>query len=495
MNFKSMMKRFAATAIFLCICLCAYSQANGVSGVVFLDRNGNGLQDAGERGLKNIPVSNGDTIILTTRGGHFSLPDSGEAFPIVPSGYVATGGKIGNVSLKGAMTDGTLYFSLEKQNQKGDFRVAAVGDVQVNDPMELAYATRTIFSELSDRRDIDLAVYLGDLVNDNMTLLPAIERQLELMPHTSWTLPGNHDLDFTKGIPRTPDSYSQVFGPTDYAFNYGKTIFIVLDDATDERNREIEGRLSERQRRFVANCLAITPDDYTVVMCVHIPVDGKYRDETVTLFTGRERVLILAGHTHTTYRHLLAPNVCELVAGAAGGSWWTGERGPDAVPLAIQPCGTPRNYFIVDFSDEGYSLTFKGVGLDPSIGMDVWVKGEEVIDNDVDVLAELPDGTIVANIYGGSGDVTKVEMRVDGGEWQPMEHMRIQAPVVSRIRHWNSTAGFPTAYSRRTPIRRTASPHVWSAILPEGLSGIHSVEIHASDEYGFETSYTREFIK
>jgi hypothetical protein len=465
---------------------------------VFADRNGNGVCDRGEKGLRNISISNGDTIIFTTRGGYFTIDAGGESvlFPIMPSGYASTGNKIVNIALRGVQSEEGLCFPLVKQRQKETFRVAAVGDVQANDTTELSYAARTIFSELSDRRDIDFAIYLGDLVNDEVALLPAAVQQLERMPHTSWTTLGNHDLDKKRGAPRLPDSYKQIFGPSDYAFNYGKTLFIVLDNVSDYESGEFEG-LGARQKRFVRNCLAITPADYNVVVCVHIPIaESKRHSEVTALFEGRSRVLILSGHTHMTSRHILAPNVCELVAGASCGSWWTGERGPDAVPLAIQRCGAPRNYYTLDFSDKGYSFAFKGVGLDPAVGMDVWIKGEEPLDNEIEALSELPDGSVVANIYGGA-EVTKVVMRVDGGPWQAMEYSPMQAPAVSRIIYWNRTAGFPTKYSRRTPLPRgSTSPHVWRLQLPETLSaGSHTVEIHAHDDYGFETSLTREFIK
>ena len=50
-------------------------------------------------------------------------------------------------------------------------RVALVGDPQVDDSTEMGYARRSVYRELYGRRDLDMCIFLGDLVNDNMTLL------------------------------------------------------------------------------------------------------------------------------------------------------------------------------------------------------------------------------------------------------------------------------------------------------------------------------------
>ena len=66
------------------------------SGTLFLDRNGNGVRDRGERALKGISVSDGDTVVLTDRKGRYTLPTTahGSVFPILPSGYEFPGGGI-----------------------------------------------------------------------------------------------------------------------------------------------------------------------------------------------------------------------------------------------------------------------------------------------------------------------------------------------------------------------------------------------------------------
>ena len=61
-----------------------------VRGVVFDDRNGNGVRDADESGLARVGVSNGVDVILADDAGHYELPLSGAGeatlFVIKPRG-------------------------------------------------------------------------------------------------------------------------------------------------------------------------------------------------------------------------------------------------------------------------------------------------------------------------------------------------------------------------------------------------------------------------
>jgi len=43
----------------------SWTQPSDVSGVVFLDANGNGIRDRGEPGLANVILSNQDAVVAT----------------------------------------------------------------------------------------------------------------------------------------------------------------------------------------------------------------------------------------------------------------------------------------------------------------------------------------------------------------------------------------------------------------------------------------------
>src|SRR6185369_6937003 len=63
------------------------------SGVAFIDANGNGVRDSGERGLANVVVSNQDAVVATDASGVYRLPRgaNGVLFVSVPDGYRTVG--------------------------------------------------------------------------------------------------------------------------------------------------------------------------------------------------------------------------------------------------------------------------------------------------------------------------------------------------------------------------------------------------------------------
>lgn len=479
-------------------CVAVDAWAVPVRGVVFRDRNGNGIRDRGEKALAHIPVSDGDTVVLTDGKGRFSL-DIGpgtSVFPILPAGYAFAERGIANASFRyfgpgEEIGREELSFALVETPRRERFRIAAVGDVQVKNRDEASYADRTVLTELAGRGDIDFSVFLGDQVNDDCDLMRSFVGDLAALPHPVWTVVGNHDRDMDSV--RLDRVYCSLLGAGTYAFDYGKVHFIVLNNVFTEGRKGYSGRVTERQLRFVRNRLRLVPEKDLVVLCQHIPLAyTRNRDEVEQALGGR-RVLVLSGHTHTVGRHCLSEKIHELVAGASCGTWWVGERDQNAIPLAMQQCGSPRNYFVVDFDGADYAFRYKGIGLDADRQMEVWIGGEERIDGEIPKLAAIPAGTVVANVFGGC-DSTRVMMRVDDGEWIEMERTPMTAPNVSRVAYWNRHGGYPTKFSLRMPLRQSESPHIWVAELPvQAMTGTHRLTFTARDPYGFDVSGVRVF--
>ena len=79
------------------------------------------------------------------------------------------------------------------------FTVAFVGDPQVDNATQLDYARRSVYRELRERKDLDLVILLGDLVNDKTELLAPTVATLDSLPCPWLAVPGNHDRDrYTK---------------------------------------------------------------------------------------------------------------------------------------------------------------------------------------------------------------------------------------------------------------------------------------------------------
>lgn len=477
--------------------LNSYSQVT-VSGVVFEDKNGNGVRDKGEKGIRNVCVSNGDTVVVTSRDGGFSINAGvGQGiFPVLPSGYGFAGGAVYNTNFRyveNASDASGTDFALVSRPAKTSFRVAAVGDVQVIDHNELSFANRTVFAELAGRSDIDFGIVLGDMVNDKPELFGDIRDAVEKMPFGSWTVAGNHDR--AEKQQRDFDAYNRMFKTGDYAFCYGDVYFLVFNNIQPDNTviSGYRGYLTERQKRFLQNMLRVIPRDKLIVISQHIPL-CYYRDrEEIVDMLGERKVLVLSAHAHRVMKFVYAGNICEQVVGSPCGMFWRGERGYDAIPGALQDCGSPRNYFTVDFSGTDYTLSYKGIGMDASVQSHVWIKGEEEVDDGAEGFTDITQGTVIANIFGG-GKETLVEMSVNGGEWQAMEYADIQAPSSVRMRYWNKTADYPTKYSRLQPMRTTSSPHIWRAQLPGDIkSGVHSISVRAKDDHGLDIRQERVF--
>lgn len=432
--------------------------AENVSGIVFFDKNENGFFDKGDKLLKDVMVSDGRLIVITDLKGRYHLDTqySSDLFVILPDGYLSS--KAGIQNCRSGARDFALY-PFEKSES---FRMAAVGDIQVDNDEELNFASRTVLSELSGRSDLDFFIHLGDLVNDGMSLMPKAAEAVNSIGTPSWCVVGNHDLD--KGSFREPVTFKKEVGSDVSAFFRGKYCFVLINDV-----QLSDGALPYSQMCFLRALFRNLPDNKTIVLCQHIPMSNLQNKEEILSLAGNRKMLILSAHAHCVFRKIWSENVEELSVGASCGSWWTGERDSQGIPLALMQYGSPRCYFVVDFSKDGYSFSFKGVGHSSCEMASVWIKGDNSSDEDVPVLKDLPEGEIVVNVYGG-GDSTKVEVSLDGKSWTRLERFKMIDPSVARIAYMNKEGGLPTRYSRRQPLRKTPSPHIWRT-SPVSLGG------------------------
>jgi len=102
-----------------------------------------------------------------------------------------------------------------------------------------------------------------------------------------------------------------------------------------------------------------------------------------------------------------------------------------------------------------------------------------------------PAWGVFANVYMGMDD-TRVEFRVDGGEWMPMKKVLMPDPalVAENVRDDASEVlrGFD-----RSP-EAELSPHLWRGALPTKLAaGDHVVEVRAFDRWRGETRATTTY--
>lgn len=331
-------------------------------------------------------------------------------------------------------------------------RVAFVGDPQVDTPAELSYARTSIYSELRARRDIDLVVVLGDLVNNRMELMEPSRASLDSLPCPWICAPGNHDKDlYPKEMqrPRDLQTFRNVLGYTDTTFVMGGIRFISMDNVRTSRTNGYDGALREPQREWLKNVIAASKGQ-KVVFCTHIPVSWCEDADTLAsiLAPCSDRLLLVSGHTHAVNRQRVK-GVEELTVGAACGTWWRGLKDGRGVPYALMNCGAPRGYFVADLNTcrkQWYTLSYKAENRNASEQCTVVRR----------------DSTLLVNVFGGSaeGEVTVCI----GSRRLKASKSKVTPAEVQEVIDFNRSKD--RAYRREhkedfIPMRTMASPHLW----------------------------------
>lgn len=288
-------------------------------------------------------------------------------------------------------------------------------------------------------------------------------------------------------------------GASTFAFNYNNVHFVILNNVQPKGKAGYEGGITENQLKFIQNDLKLVPKRRQVVLATHIPIDYTAKKDTLLdIIQLHENILFISAHLHAAGRTFIKDKrgrvIPELIAGATCGGWWTGERDEYGNPSGLMQCGCPRNYYEISFCKSGYNLKFKGIGLDKGKQMDIWIKGQDTIYNQLNVFTELPDRTVLANIFGGC-DSTLVTIQIDNMETFLMEKTLIAAPSVKMVSALNKADIYPTSFSKRGALRSTPSPHIWKFRLPDNLkAGIHTIKVHAKDSFGYDETNAVSFL-
>lgn len=356
-------------------------------------------------------------------------------------------------------------------------RVAFVGDPQVDNEKELGYARRSIYKELRERKDLDLAIFLGDLVNDDVAFLAPSRATLDSLPCPWACVPGNHDRDVyrVKGKARDMATYTRVIHAPDTCFEHAGVSFIMMDDVRLVGAGGYEGGFREDQKAWLRKQLESIPADRLAVLCAHIPFNEfKAKDSLEMILSTHPKMLLMCGHTHTMARtKLVFPSglaLEEVLAGAACGSWWRGRPDRHGIPVATQNCGAPRSYYVVDFKDGDYRLDYKVIG-EPSA---------------VKASATLMDSTrLVLNVYGGA-TFGEVQVKLPGRRgWISIPRHKEVAPEVLETYNFNKTLEKRSRNPLFIPMLRQKSPHIWSldfADDPSALAALRSAASTAAPE-------------
>ncbi len=483
-------------------------------GIVFNDINRNGLRDSGEGGLPGISVSNGSLIVQTGPNGDYQLPvdDDTTIFVTKPRGWMtpvdannlsrfyyvhkpkgSPPQKYKGVAPTGPLPD-SIDFPLYRQDEPDRFNVVFLGDTQPWSKDMVAYLGHDIVEELVGV-EAAFGVTLGDVVSNTLSLFEDVVAAQGLAGVPWRYVKGNHDTNFD-GQPdhnRTYETWTRVFGPPYYSYDYGPVHFIILNNQYYGQKGPLVAKLDFTQRSWLRRDLALVPKDQLIVLMMHIPIHWMAdRADILGLLSDRPNTFSLSGHTHTLY-HVFCGETYgwkgpqphhHLVNGAACGAWWAGAPDEVGLPHATGADGTPNGYSIITFDGTKYSVRYKAARKPADYQMNVYAPNEVPS-------ADAGKTKVLANIFLGS-DRSKVEMRLGEGPWGPMT--RVSQPDPFGLQ----TKQLEAKITKPIPWRGAATPgnsyHIWEALLPENAPvGAHLIQIRSTDMFG-QTDTGRRII-
>ena len=319
--------------------------ARAQSGVVFNDRNANGLRDPGEPGMARVAVSDQDSVVLTGADGSYRMTSGrghGIVFVSIPDGYRSVGNfwRRASEAQAFALAESTRPQAGTRPSAEG-FVFVHASDTHISE--QSAARTRRLRA-LADSIKPGFVIITGDLVRDALRVgepeargyydLFARERGAFAMP--VYTVPGNHEIfgiETTRsGVSPThplfaKTMYRSYFGPDYYSFNRGGVHFVALN-TVDVRGEDYYGHVDSLQLSWLARDLEAIPPGTPVVTFNHIPffstseqlmgyhpewpaptlikVNGKetFRHtvsnaaDVLAVLARRQHVLALGGHVH-----------------------------------------------------------------------------------------------------------------------------------------------------------------------------------------------------
>jgi hypothetical protein len=523
-------------------------------GVVFLDADGDGVRDPGERGIAGVRVSNGLDIVTTDAVGRYTIPVAGDdiVFVIKPRGYATptndrnlpvfhhihkpNGSPDEEFLFKGVEPTGPLPasidFPLHQQNEPDRFSVVFMGDPQPYTEQQVAYFARQVIGEIraADNHGAAFAVALGDLVGDDLDLFDPYTAACSMLGIPFYNVFGNHDMNFkAERDEHADETFERVFGPSDYAFQYGPVHFLVLNNVRYRgfhgyredgfpNTGNYSGGLTGDQLAFIENFVATVPEDELIVISMHIPF---YNPESEThstpehravleILSGHPHTVSLSAHTHRLWSAMLAsehgytarredgsPAVHQhLNAGATCGSWWRGPLDEARLPLSTMTDGTPSGYLIATFDGNEYAMRFKAAGEPADYQMRI---------NAPDVVSQqaLAEVDLTVNAFMATGDDT-IELRFltaggspinnAGGDGFVTLHHAPGEPDPAYVELYEDDQARSLSPEGRSLRRPNPCTHLFrlpAEKMPELPAGTYLIETRYTDMYGQQHAATR----
>lgn len=282
------------------------------TGIVFNDANGNGMRDAGERGVPNVVVSDQRDVVVTDANGVFSLPGAdatGVVFISVPDGWRSVG------AFWRPAGGSAIAFALASVPRVTSFTFVHGSDTHVS-AASLGRLRR--FRTLSDSIAPSFVIITGDLVRDALRVgekeatgyYELFDTEARQFKAPVWTVPGNHE---NFGIERDTSHvdtshplygrgmYHHFRGPDYYSFTFGGVHFVGLN-TVDIDDKWYFGHVDSTQLAWLEKDLARIPASMPVVTFDHIPFFSA-AESINGYMAGPPAPSIITVNGVTTFRH------------------------------------------------------------------------------------------------------------------------------------------------------------------------------------------------
>lgn len=358
------------------------------------------------KGIANILLSDGDSVVKTDSSGMFEIVSDNEdrfIFISLPSGCKIKTSSKGTADFYRKISpdkNGEMFieFNIEKdEGNDNEHSFLVLADPQTLDIEDMyLFHNETIPDVQQTIRELPnvFGVSCGDIMFDNLELFPDYENAVSKTGIPFFQVLGNHDVEIkTKTDEQSVKTFERFFGPAYYSFNRGEIHYVVLDDIF--WFGDYIGYLTEKQLSWLKADLTHIERGRTVVVFVHIPPDSGYTlragksSPDNLIITNKEllykalepfNAFIICGHLHIS-EFLKEKGINIHTCGAVCGAWWTGPVCSD---------GTPKGYSIYKAKGSGLNWEYKSTGFKKEHQMRIYPRKSELN------LSE----EIIANIWG-----------------------------------------------------------------------------------------------
>lgn len=434
-----------------------------------------GAVKSGGKGIANVVISDGYSVVATNEKGAYELelhPEATAVFISTPSGYAFQQEKgiarhyQQSGTIAGSKSVDFDLVRLDKDDNEHQFIIWA--DPQVKNASDVE---KMMNHSVPDVQKVVAAagagtllhgITVGDIVWDNHALFGEYDKAVAQMGIPFFQCLGNHDMDYNKGGDEaSDDTFQQLYGPTYYSFNRGQAHYVVMDNVRYlGKDRDYDGFFQQNQLDWLQKDLSFVPKDKLIVLCVHIPVHKgtKNNDALYSVLDGRN-VHIMSGHTHYNV-NAIKDTIYEHNHGAVCGAWWTGSICED---------GTPNGYGIYKVKGTDISWHYQATGQPASYQMKLFTNEYSPSQKQ-----------LIVNVW-NHDEAWKTEYRVDGVSKGALEQLEGFDP--------NAYAAMlgPDLPKSRGFAEPKKTKHLFHALIPATAK---EVTVVATDRFGRQYTET-----